>query len=143
MEQLNRLENQMDAEYHAAAKQFGLSDSELDVLYCFAMDDHPYTLSELCAKSYATKQTMSSSLQNMKKKGWIFYEAGADKRKKLVHLTPEGIQIRKRTADRLVELEFASMKEWDEADIQLISQLIQKYGKNVEARYGRLLDEKK
>lgn len=142
MKKLNRLGNQMDRAYHQAANVFGLSDCELDIFYSFSMDDRPRTLTELCEEIYQSKQTVSSAIQSMKKKGWISYETCEDKRKKLILLTEAGVQKRKETADRLVQYDYESMQNVSDEDIRKLMVFIQKYHTNIRERYRRLIHEK-
>lgn len=142
MRQLNRLENHMNHEYHQAANAFGLSDCELDIFYSFAMEDRPRTVSELCEENYDSKQTVSSALQGMKKKGWITYVPCEDRRKKQIFLTEAGIEKRKETADRLVQYDFESLQCVSDDEIHQLMEQVQKYNENIDKRYQRLIHEK-
>lgn len=105
------IERRLDEMFKKQARNFGLSYSEFNILYSFTMDESPRTAQRLADENFMSKQTISSALARMDRKGWVSFERGKDKREKLISLTEKGIEVRRRTTDRLSEVDDRVMEE--------------------------------
>ena len=69
IEQENRQYNETNALYHAAAVQFGLSDTAFWILYALYSSAVPLTQVQMCAEWCLPKQTLNSAVRSMVEQG--------------------------------------------------------------------------
>ena len=78
IEQENRQYNETNALYHAAAVQFGLSDTAFWILYALYSSAVPLTQVQMCAEWCLPKQTLNSAVRSMVEQGLLVpHGAGA------------------------------------------------------------------
>lgn len=104
LRQLNRLTVETDAAYHAIARQLGISDSALRILYILCVSDAPCPLQQLCHLSALPKQTVHSALRKLAEDG-ILTISPTDGKSKSVALTPAGQAFADQTAGQVIRLE--------------------------------------
>ena len=71
IEQENRQYNETNALYHAAAVQFGLSDTAFWILYALYSSAAPLTQVQMCAEWCLPKQTLNSAVRSMVEQGLL------------------------------------------------------------------------
>ncbi len=86
-----QLSKDLDGLYHQMSLKAGLSDSMLALLYSLCERQSPPTAIELAQEWSLTKQTVHSALAAMERQGIITTGGSpADRRRKLIFLTPSG-----------------------------------------------------
>ncbi len=104
LRQLNRLTVETDAAYHAIARQLGISDSALRILYILCVSEAPCPLQQLCRLAALPKQTVHSALRKLAE-GGILTISPTDRKSKSVALTPAGQAFADQTAGQVIRLE--------------------------------------
>lgn len=123
---LNRLSHDLDGVYHRAARQLGVSDSELCVLYTIYEQGDRCLLSEICNKSGIGKQTINSALRKLERDGVLYLERHTAKTK-CVCLTESGRDYMLNTAARLYEAEREALDDWTDEEQRQYVRLMKKY----------------
>lgn len=113
----NQLCHKIDALYNSIAKQYGISDCELIMLYSLYEQGTMSTQKALCELWAYSKQTVNSTLKKMEQEGKVIICATEyDKRNKYVELTKHGKQYAKEIVQPLMRAEqnvFEMMGEED------------------------------
>ena len=89
LRQWNRLTAETGAVYHAIARQLGISDSALQILYVLYVSEAPCLLQQLCRLAALPKQTIHSALRKLAEDGMLTISL-TDGKSKSVALTPAG-----------------------------------------------------
>lgn len=126
LKRINCLGNEMDRLYHQAALKLGVSDSVLCVLYVIHEKGDSCPLSDICAGSGISKQTINSALRNLEREGILYLEPDKG-RSKRVRLTEKGRDFTARTAARLYEAECRAFDQWTEQELAQYLFLMEKY----------------
>lgn len=132
----NQLYKKMDEIYHQYAKEHGISETTLWLLYSVYEDDAVYTQRELCAAWHYPPQTVNSILKGLEKQEIIRLEAipGNQKNKRIV-LTEKGKQLTDQVIAPLYLAEQRSFqglgKEEREALLSLTRKYVELLGKEV------------
>lgn len=105
LRELNRLLRENDSLYRKAARSLGLPECTLWILYALRADGQPVTQAQLCQTLHEPKTTINSALKHMQAQEWIVLTAGEDRRTRSVTLTEKGMELARRTADRLIHAE--------------------------------------
>lgn len=103
-EEAGRIHKEENGLYRRLARNFGLSDSELWILYTLAVYQKPVTQAELCGYLSLSKQTVNSALKQLEQGGCIRLTSGPG-RKKYLQLTAQGEQLSARTIRQILEME--------------------------------------
>ena len=103
-EEACRLHKEEDGLYHRLARHFGLSDSELWILYTLAVYQKPVTQARMCGYLSLSKQTINSGLKQLEQEGYIQLTGGPG-RQKYLRLTTRGEQLSARTVRPILEAE--------------------------------------
>lgn len=110
IEQENRQYNETNALYHAAAVQFGLSDTAFWILYALYSSAAPLTQVQMCAEWCLPKQTLNSAVRSMVEQGLlVLTPAHGGKRAKNLNLTEAGRALAEKTIARVVRAEAAAI----------------------------------
>ena len=110
IEQKNRQYNETNALYHAAAVQFGLSDTAFWILYALYSSAAPLTQVQMCAEWCLPKQTLNSAVRSMVEQGLlVLTPAPGGKRAKNLNLTESGRALAEKTIARVVRAEAAAI----------------------------------
>ena len=122
----NRLIGEIDSLYHEAALKFGLSDTELKILYtiCYAGDESPLT--EIRRLTGLTKQTINSGIRKLESQNLIELENSTPKTKN-VRLTKSGKDIANRTAIKLLEIETKIFESWTPEEVEIYLELVERF----------------
>lgn len=124
----NRLFKRMDDCYRQAAKASGLPECTFWILYFLREDAAPITQHELCQRMLQAKQTVNTALKKMEADGWIrLSPAPADRRSRLLELTPSGQEVARRTADVVLKAEKEAYACFSASERQLYLSLLEKH----------------
>ncbi|MEG1559926.1 MAG: MarR family transcriptional regulator [Clostridia bacterium] len=84
--------NSINGLYSTWAKKRGVNAHTLFTLYAIYNDRDNCCQSKICDEWFMPKQTVSSILKELERKGCIFYESDAnDRRNKIIKLTDSGL----------------------------------------------------
>ena len=91
---IERERKEQNAIYHAAAAKFGLTDTELWVLYCISEPDEDRTQQDLCRRGFYAKQTINTAITGLAKDGLVeLIPIPGTRNHKRIHLTPAGREL--------------------------------------------------
>ncbi|USF28169.1 hypothetical protein N510_003128 [Firmicutes bacterium ASF500] len=138
LEAVNQVWEMIEDIYDQYAGSFGITDTELWILYALNEHDGEYLQSDICRNWYYSLQTIHTTIKNMEKKGMIelICQAG-NKKSKYIHLTAVGKELIDSIMMPLIaaEEEAFGMLTAEEQDILL--PLLQKYANALNATIGR------
>lgn len=98
LKEFNCLYKELDELYHELAIKAGLSDSAFSILYAIIEMGDGCMQKEISELYSLSRQTINSSIQNLKSKGYISLTQGKG-RDKHIHLTVAGQQL---TEDKIL-----------------------------------------
>ena len=111
IEQENRQYNETNALYHAAAVQFGLSDTAFWILYALYSSAAPLTQVQMCAEWCLPKQTLNSAVRGMVEQGLVMLTpAPGCRRGKNLSLTEAGRALAEKTVAQVIRAEKCAMQ---------------------------------
>lgn len=92
--------------YHNTAVRYGLSDTDMWILYSVYTDVDAITQQELCRQCFFPKQTVNTAIARLIKNGHVILEAipGTRNQKKIL-LTGKGTELAEKTVGHLIEAE--------------------------------------
>ena len=123
---VNYLLTQTDELYHEIALHFGLSDSEMLVLYALTDAGGCCPLSAIYGQTGLSKQTVNSALRKLEANGHILLRP-ADKKSKIVCLSDSGKALAARTVGWVLEAENEIYSTWPKEDLDAYLRLTEKY----------------
>ena len=106
----NLLDKETENVYRLAARDMGMSESTLWILYYLRVDETVKNQTDLCNATEQPKQTVNSALKKLEGAGYVTLATGEDKRCKEIGLTPKGIQMANTTVDKLYRAEIAALE---------------------------------
>lgn len=130
---LNELLSQTEALYHRLARQLGLADSAMRVLYILLEADSSCALTWLCACSGMSRQTVHSTLHGLEREGFLTLSL-RDGKNKEVRLTQEGKALAARTAGRLMQMENEVLASWDEREVETYLALTERFLRDLQQK---------
>lgn len=110
LEAFNRLYREMDQIYHGLAVRLGMSDSGFIILYTIAELGEGCLQKDIAAWCSLSRQTVNSSIQNLKAQGFLTLESGRG-REKGVFLTQEGKSLIEKKIFPVMEMEKSAFEE--------------------------------
>lgn len=136
MAEFNALWFEQNEIYRKAAKDFGISESVLWILYSILDAGGMMRQSEISAVIIQPRQTTNSALKKMEKDGLITMCESTSRRCKDVSLTKRGREIAERSARKVISAEHEAMNELTpEEQAQMLS-LLRKYNSKLSERLG-------
>lgn len=124
---LNQAYKEMERIYRWYAREHGLSDAQLWLLYSLR-EEGCNTQREISAMWHYAPQTVNSALKGLERKGWIRLEQlPGNRRNKRVKLTPEGEGMAQRVIAPLVRAECRAIRELGEEETDTLAALTQGY----------------
>lgn len=124
----NQLYKEMDEIYHQYARDHGMSDTAMWLLYSLCLSDTPYTQREICSEWHYPPQTLNSALKTLERQGLIALESvPGNQKNKLVVLTEQGNSVVQQMIVPLVAAERQSFLELQEGEKEALLSLTQKY----------------
>lgn len=125
VQQFNRLYKELDDIYHEIALAIGVSDSAFAVLYVVCTLGDGCLQRDICREAYVSKQTISSSVRNLEKNGFLHLEKrGRDKH---ICLTEKGRIFVEQKIRPVIEMENAAFLEMEPDERAEFIRLSQKY----------------
>ena len=127
LRRFNYLMGEIDAAYHEAALNLGLSDSAMRILYVLCgCGSFRCSLRGVCLCSGLSKQTVNSALRKLEGEGLAFLEPIGTKGKD-VCLTDAGQALAEGTVARLIAVEDAILGSWPAEDVEKYLSLAEQY----------------
>ena len=126
LKRFNYLFGEIDAAYHEASLQLGLSDSAMRILYTSCDNGGGCLLQTICRYSGLSKQTINSALRKLEKEGTVYLESAGSKTK-MVCLTEEGKQLAAKTAIKLLNTENEIFDSWTKEEVHTYLSLTEKF----------------
>ena len=124
----NQLYKEMDEIYHQYARNHGMSDTAMWLLYSLCLSDTPYTQREICSEWHYPPQTLNSALKTLERQGLIALKSvPGNQKNKLVVLTEQGNSVVQQMIAPLVAAERQSFMELQESEKEALLSLTQKY----------------
>lgn len=124
----NQLYKEMDEIYHQYARDHGMSDTAMWLLYSLCLSDTPYTQREICSEWHYPPQTLNSALKTLERQGLIALKSvPGNQKNKLVVLTEQGNSVVQQMIVPLVAAERQSFMELQESEKEALLSLTQKY----------------
>lgn len=124
----NQLYKEMDEIYHQYARDHGMSDTAMWLLYSLCLSDTPYIQREICSEWHYPPQTLNSALKTLERQGLIALESvPGNQKNKLVVLTEQGNSVVQQMIAPLVAAERQSFMELQESEKEALLSLTQKY----------------
>lgn len=102
----NDLARKANELYKGFGREYGLADCAIWILYVLRESDESFTQRDICNRLHQPKQTVNTSLKKLEEAGLLGLRYAENNRKsKEVFLTPEGVLIAEKTADKIIEAE--------------------------------------
>lgn len=123
---INLLHSEIGNVYHEMSMQLGLSDSVSSILYTICNFGDSCLLGDIVSMTGIPKQTVNSALRKLEGEGVLRVET-ADRRRKRVVLTESGKSLAQQTAGQMIRMENEIFSSWQEEELALYMELIQRY----------------
>lgn len=137
---LCRIYNAGDELYHRLAVYYGMSDSNLWVLYSLYLSEHACTPMELAKTWSLPKQTVHSALKALEKNGYICMQPSPDNKKnRLVLLTEAGKKLAERVTVPVIAAERRAFACLGEEEQQQLIYLMTKHYHSLEREIESLM----
>lgn len=126
LEEFNRLYREMDKIYHELAVGAGMSDSAFFILYGILEMGDGCLQKEIAERYSISKQTVNSSIQNLKEKGYLLLEEGRG-RDKHIYFTEAGQKFVREKVFPVMEMEKEVFAEMSLEESRELLRLMKKY----------------
>lgn len=137
----NQLYKEMNEIYHAYAKEQGISDTVLWILYSLYENNSSYIQKELCSEWHFPPQTINSALKTLEKQGIIsLHTTPGNKKNKLVSLTKDGRALTQKVIARLTAAEQNAILSMKADERGALLSLTEKYTELLRAEVSRISD---
>ncbi len=127
LKQYNSILKESDSFYRSAARQLGVPECTLWILYTLRAEEPPVTQKRLCQMLLQPKQTINSALKSLEAEGSLTLSAGEDRRTRIITLTEKGAALARRTADQIIQAEQAAFQAMEPGEAEAFLRLYQKY----------------
>ena len=122
LSEFNQIYKKMNEIHHIYAKEHGVSDTELWLLYSLCAKDSAYTQREICSVWHYPPQTIHSALKKLQKNKLIELIPVPDNNKnKRIILTKNGKSITKKIILPLITAEQNAFRRLNEEQDRLLS----------------------
>lgn len=139
LREFNRLCKELESLYYEVAVNVGVSDSAFWIMYAIAVLGDGCLQKDISENYSISKQTISSSVRTLEKKGYITLKHGQGRNMHLL-LTAEGRTFVHEKVAPLVELENSVYQEMSDEEGRELLRLSQKYNKIFKEKVAELLD---
>lgn len=128
LEEIDQAYEMIDDIYDSYAGSFGISDTELWILYALSEHNGDYLQTDICRKWYYSLQTIHTAIKNMGKKGLIelICQPG-NKKNKYIHLTEVGSNLITEICDPLIAAEEEALNMLSDEEQAMLLPLLQKH----------------
>lgn len=123
----NSIIKEYDSLYKEAIKKLGLNDSSFWILYTLRDEGQGITQRDIVDKNFLPPQTINSELKKLEREGYVELISGKDKRTKQVYLTKNGVELSKRTVEKIMSIEEKTMKFLQEEELEEFLRIFRKY----------------
>ena len=120
----NRLMQECNAVYHAAAMREGLSDSSFRILYMLCDAGDSCRQSDISERASLPPQTVNSALKKLEKEGLVALKRIDGKMGKSIHLTAAGQQLLREKIDPVRCAEEAACEAFSEEEKETFFRLL-------------------
>lgn len=134
---INCLTTELESLYHQAARELGVADSVMCVIYMVHQKGDGCLLYDIWNESGISKQTINSAIRKLEGDGILFLEQEKGKNKR-IRLTPEGKSYVERTAGRMLEMECRAFDDWSEQEIGTYLNLMERYNRDFRAQVEQM-----
>ena len=143
LEAINQAYMMIDDIYDQYAGSFGLTDTEIWVLYALKEHNGTHLQTDICREWYYSLQTIHTTIKNMEKKGWIelIHQPG-NRKNKYIHLTETGTKLVNQIADPLTVAEKEALGMLSEEEQEMLLPLLQKYAQSLKIAIEKLYCKK-
>lgn len=139
LREFNCMYKEIEDLYHEAALKSGLSDSSHLVLYSIAELGDGCQQIDIVNRYSISKQTISSSIRSLEKKGYICLKHGK-KRDMHLYLTPAGEEFVRENIIPLMEIENSVFSAMEQEEVREFLRLNRKYNEIFKEKMSRLLE---
>ena len=124
----NQLYKEVDEIYHQYAKNHGISDTALWLLYSLYENSGTYTQRDVCADWHYPPQTINSALKSLVNQGYIQLKPveGNQKNKRIV-LTEAGNEMMQEVIFPLIQAEKRTFQRLEKSERDALLSLTHKY----------------
>lgn len=126
LKHFNYLQSELDAVYHEASLNLGMSDSSMIILYTLCNEGGSCLLNDICILTCLSKQTINSAIRKLEAED-ILYLKASDGKRKLVCLTEKGKQLSEKTVAKIIDIENRIFDSWSSEAKQQYFGAIQNY----------------
>lgn len=102
--------------YRKAALAAGLSESAFEILYALCDLGEGCLQRDICQYSYASKQTINSSVHKLEKDGYLRLEPAESGRGMRIYLTPAGKSLTKQRVKPFADADFSAFASFSAAE---------------------------
>lgn len=125
--------------YELYARKHGLTAKELFVLDLVWFAPDGCLQSEICERLSATRQTVSAIVKKFMKKGYVeLSELAADRRSKIVRLTPAGVEYVRAIIPPAADAEIDAMAELSGEDIAELVRLTTLFSSHMKHKFDEI-----
>lgn len=124
--EFNHLYKELDKLYHELAVRAGLSDSAFYIMYAIAELGDGCLQRDISEQYFLCKQTINSSIQNLKSNGYISLQQGKG-RDKHIYLTDTGQRLVKEQIFPVMEQECAVFSDMSPEESRELLRLMKMY----------------
>lgn len=137
-EAINQVCEFIDDIYYQYASSFGITDTELSILYALSEHDGEYLQSDICREWSYSLQTIHTTIKNMEKRGLIelICKAG-NKKNKYIHLTASGRKLVDSIMVPLIAAEEEALGMLSDEEQDILLPILQKYANALKEAVGR------
>lgn len=139
---VNQVCEMIDDIYYQYAASFGITDTELYILYALNEHNGEYLQSDICKEWSCSLQTIHTTIKNMEKKGVIeLICRNGNKKNKYIHLTDFGKQLIDRITLPLVKAEQEAFEALTSEEQDLLIPILQKYADALSASVEKVMKQ--
>lgn len=138
-EAINQVCEFIDDIYYQYASSFGITDTELSILYALSEHDGEYLQSDICREWSYSLQTIHTTIKNMEKRGLIelICKAG-NKKNKYIHLTAAGRKLVDSIMIPLITAEEEALGMLSDEEQDILLPILQKYANALKETVGKV-----
>ena len=139
VEIVNQICDKIDGIYDRYAGAFGVTDTELCILYSLHEHDGEYLQSDICRDWHHNLQTVHTAIKNMEKRGLIrLARQDGNRKNKYIHLSESGKALIDKIMVPLVKAEEAAFGMLSDEEQDMMLPLLQKYADALDTTIGRI-----
>ena len=139
LEAVNQICEMIDDIYYRYAVSFGVTDTELSILYALTDHDGEYMQSDICREWSCSLQTIHTTVKNMERKGLIeLRRKDGNKKNKYIYLTDAGRRFSDGIMKPLTKAEGEALESLTEEEQDMFLPLFRKYADALSISIGNI-----